>query len=388
MGLDRGASERAAADVAGRLGLSAEDNRRRRHRRHQFQPGHAIRLSLFEKGMDPEDFRPPVLRRRGRRPCLRSRRGSRDESGDLSSSASTLSAWGILCPTLRTTCLPRRSARSPTSVRSCPSVPQGLPRGRASAARGRRAAGKLHPRMGAGPALSGPGLRSAHSPGGGRLLARRPRSRDRSVPCPPSPAFFSMTSGPCRWRSSRCACRPSDVLAKPAPVPMREAAGAEARTRAVYGRGGFAETAVVARQAVTAAGVAVRRGRGDLHRHLPARRLDDPLPFDGCADRRTHAASLICKDRHHDQYRPRPSRGDPQRVDRRRRGDEHHDLAHQSLDRRTRNPRLLHRRLRLRRPQHSPSPPASRCISTRCRTASSVSWSPYPLEEWPRAMSS
>ncbi|KTQ95591.1 5-oxoprolinase [Aureimonas ureilytica] len=256
MGLDRGASERAAADVAGRLGLSAEDTAAGVIAVTNSSLATAIRLSLFEKGMDPEDF---ALLSFGGAGGVHACEVAEDLGMNrviFPAHASTLSAWGILWSDIThdlssTQIGPLADLGPVLSERAARLAAEGERQLREDGvpqencilewALDLRYQGQAFDlRIPLEAADFSPAGLAAATEAFHALHRQRFSYDERTVPVEVVSLRLSAIGR----------------LAKPAPVPMREAAGAEARTRAVYGRGGFAETAVVTRQAVTAAGVA------------------------------------------------------------------------------------------------------------------------------------
>ncbi len=96
MGLDRAAAARAAEDVAGKLGLSVDQTAAGVIAVTNSSLATAIRLSLFEKGMDPEDF--ALLSFGGAGGVHACEVAEELGMGKVifPAHASTLSAWGIL----------------------------------------------------------------------------------------------------------------------------------------------------------------------------------------------------------------------------------------------------------------------------------------------------
>ena len=189
------AAARAAIEheVATPLGLAAEAAAEGMLAVTNANLGAAIRLSLFEKGLDPRDFVHDRLRRRGG--SARGRRRRRDRHPSASSfpeSASTLSAYGILHRDLAHDLVRSRvlAADARTLARSRRCAESSVAEAQGAARRRRRTEPRRGNRARRRHALQGPGLRAdgARARHGSSM---RPRSTaDRRFPRSPPAALL------------------------------------------------------------------------------------------------------------------------------------------------------------------------------------------------------
>lgn len=256
MGLDREAAARAAADVSGRLGLPVEETAAGVIAVTNSSLATAIRLSLFEKGMDPEDFALLSFGGAGGVHACEVAEEMGMNRVIFPAHASTLSAWGILWSDI-------------THDLSSTQIGLLAEQGESLAARAAQLAAegdRLLAEDGVAPAarafqwaldlrykgqafdlrvtleeadFSPEGL--ARATAAFHALHRQRFSYDE--PSVPVEAVALRLSAIGR-------------LAKPMPAPEGAEAAEAGKTRSVYGRGGFVDTAIVPRAAVTAEGLA------------------------------------------------------------------------------------------------------------------------------------
>ena len=226
--------------------------------------GAAIRLSLFEKGLDPREFAMIAF---GGAAGLHAAAVA-DEIGVkrivFPENASTLSAYGILHSNLAHDFVRSRvHAARPESLAALKPMVECADRGSACAARGGRGAGRRPAdRACRGHALRGPGLR-AHGAGARTRISTRPCLRRSSPISTTSIASDSPMPTPVRrWSSSRCACRQSVVCRRRMRNHSRSAGdGKPSKTREIWLAGGWRDVAVWKRDQIplggTVAGPAV-----------------------------------------------------------------------------------------------------------------------------------
>ncbi|MCG5234704.1 hydantoinase/oxoprolinase family protein [Xanthobacter oligotrophicus] len=256
MGLDRDAAGRAAVDVAGKLKLSPEETAAGVIAVTNSSLATAIRLSLFEKGMDPEDFALLSFGGAGGVHACEVAEELGMNKVIFPAHASTLSAWGILWSDIT-------HDLASTQIGLLADIgPSLADRAVALAKDGDRL-------------LAEDGVAAANRAFEWALdLRYQGQAFDLRVQLPEadfSPEGIARAAAAFhalhRQRFSYdepavpvevVALRLSAVgrLAKPTPAPATGAVAGAEQIRPVYGRGGFVETRVVAREAVTAEGVA------------------------------------------------------------------------------------------------------------------------------------
>ncbi|QTL02674.1 hydantoinase/oxoprolinase family protein [Aquabacter sp. L1I39] len=256
MGLDKAASARAAAEVSGRVGLSAEETAAGVIAVTNSSLATAIRLSLFEKGMDPEDFALLSFGGAGGVHACEVAEEMGMNKVIFPAHASTLSAWGILWSDI-------------THDLSSTQIGLLADQGETLAARAAQLAAegdRLLEEDGVAP--------QARAFSFALDLRYQGQAFDLRVPLDEadfSPEGLARTTAAFhalhRQRFSydepavpveAVALRLSAIgrLAKPTPAPEGSGVAAAEKTRPVYGRGGFVDTRIVARGAVTAEGLA------------------------------------------------------------------------------------------------------------------------------------
>ncbi|MFG1374705.1 hydantoinase/oxoprolinase family protein [Xanthobacter oligotrophicus] len=256
MGLDRDAAGRAAVDVAGKLKLSPEATAAGVIAVTNSSLATAIRLSLFEKGMDPEDFALLSFGGAGGVHACEVAHELGMNKVIFPAHASTLSAWGILWSDIT-------HDLASTQIGLLADIGPSLADRAVGLARdGDRL-------------LAEDGVAAANRAFEWALdLRYQGQAFDLRVQLPEadfSPEGIAKAAAAFhalhRQRFSYdepsvpvevVALRLSAIgrLAKPTPAPASGAVAGAEKIRPVYGRGGFVETRVVAREAVTAEGVA------------------------------------------------------------------------------------------------------------------------------------
>lgn len=256
MGLDRAAAARAADEVSGKLKLSAEETAAGVIAVTNSSLATAIRLSLFEKGMDPEDFALLSFGGAGGVHACEVAEELGMNKVIFPAHASTLSAWGILWSDIT-------HDLSSTQIGLLADLGDSLAQRAVQLAQD-------------GDRLLAEDGVAAENRGFEWALDLRYQGQAFDLRVPLDEADFS-AQGIARATAAFHALHrqrfsydepavPVEVvalrlsaigrLAKPTPAPAVAGVAAADKSRSVYGRGGFVDTRVVAREAVTAEGVA------------------------------------------------------------------------------------------------------------------------------------
>ncbi|GGF62650.1 methylhydantoinase [Azorhizobium oxalatiphilum] len=255
MGLDRAAAAKAAQDVSSKLGLSPEETAAGVIAVTNSSLATATRLSLFEKGMDPEDFALLSFGGAGGVHACEVAEELGMRKVIFPAHASTLSAWGILWSDITHDL---SSTQIGLFSELAPSLAQKVD-GLATEAR----------RLLAEDGVSNENcvlewavdLRYAGQAFDLRVPLEQADFSAKGVAAA-TEAFHAIhkqrfsydePTVPVEIVSLRLTA--IGRLAKPTPAPAGTGAASEPKTRQVYGRGGFVETKVWTREAIGAAGV-------------------------------------------------------------------------------------------------------------------------------------